>query len=218
VLFRDLSDPDALPRILSWIIAITVNITVHEFAHAKRAQLAGDPTPEMNNRVTLNPLAHYDIIGTTAIFLVGMGWGKPVPVNPMNFRRPRYDEIMVSAWGGFANLITAAVFGVAWQILRSQGLGEEYAIIFHSCVFCGLMLAFFNFIPIYPLDGSHILIALLPTDKAMRLETWYRRFGMILLMALIFLPFRGPSLAWRIIQYPVEFLYQLLMGLPFFFF
>jgi len=210
-----LQDPRQL---LAWVIAVTLHITVHEFAHAKRAQLAGDPTPEMNNRVTFNPLAHYDLIGTTLLLLFRMGWGKPVPTNPHNFRRPRYDGIMVAAWGGFANLIAAVVFGVVWQVLRSQGLGEPYYVVFHAAVLCGLILAFFNYIPVYPLDGSHVLVGLLPTETATRLEMWYRRFGMFLLIAIIMpiLP-GGGSIIWLVLQYPIGFCYRLFAGLPLFF-
>jgi Zn-dependent protease len=203
------------PReLLAWIVAVTLHITIHEFAHAKRAQLGGDPTPELNNRVTLNPLAHYDLIGTTAILLLGMGWGKPVPVSPMNLRRPRYDGIMVSAWGGFANLIAAAVIGGVWRMLWTQGLAEPYYVVFGACVRCGLILAFFNYIPMFPLDGSHILLGLLPTPKAVRLEAWYQRFGILVLLAIIMLPPGGPSVAWWIIQWPVMLLYSLFTGLP----
>jgi Zn-dependent protease len=206
-----LEDPRQL---LAWIVAVTLHITIHEFAHAKRAQLAGDPTPELNNRVTLNPLAHYDLIGTTALLLFRCGWGKPVPVNPLNFRRPRYDDIMVSAWGGFANLIAAGLLGVVFRILWSQGLAEPYYVVFDACVRCGLILAFFNYIPIYPLDGSHILLGLLPPPTAMRLEAWYHRFGMIVLIAIIMLPPGGASIAWRVIRYPVLLLYSLFTGVP----
>ncbi|GAI34115.1 unnamed protein product [marine sediment metagenome] len=168
--------------ILGALIAITIALTVHEFAHAKVADMAGDPTPRMNGRVSLNPLDHYDPMGTTMILLFGIGWGKPVPINPAYFRNPRRDEILVSFAGPGSNFIMAILFAIPLRF----GLAGVYASAFHWVILINLLLGFFNLIPIYPLDGSHILSNLLPVHLAQRLAYFYQRYGIMLLLLIIF--------------------------------
>jgi Zn-dependent protease len=196
-------DGNMVAEFLSFMVALTIAITVHEFAHAKRAQMAGDPTAEMNGRVTLNPLAHYDPIGTTLILLGGFGWGRPVPVNPALFRRPRRDDLMVSLWGPLSNFITATVFALPLKF-RFAG---DYSIVFEAIVLVNLMLGLFNLLPVFPLDGSHILSALLPVEQARRLDLFYHRYGTLLLIALILT--RVTSV---IVGVPMALAYWLLTG------
>lgn len=172
---------DNLAELLSFLVAIVIAITVHEYAHAKAAQRAGDPTPEQAGRVTLNPLVHFDIIGTIMLLFAGFGWGKPVPVNPMFFRRPRIDDILVSLWGPLSNFIAAVVFAIPLKF----GFAGEYGLVLDIIVWMNLVLGLFNLIPIYPLDGSHILSGLLPVEQARRLDEFYHRFGMLLLILII---------------------------------
>ncbi|MFP3905305.1 MAG: site-2 protease family protein, partial [Armatimonadota bacterium] len=96
--------------VVAWIVGATVAITVHEYAHARRALAAGDKTPEANGRVTINPLAHYDPVGTTLFLFAGFGWAKPVPVNPTSFSDRRRDGLMVALWGPLSNILAAAAF------------------------------------------------------------------------------------------------------------
>jgi Zn-dependent protease len=196
-------DPQDLADLLSFLVALVIAITVHEFAHARRAQIAGDPTPEAHGRVTLNPLVHFDIIGTIALLFAGFGWGKPVPVNHMLFRRPRHDSIMVALWGPIANIITATVFAVPLRF----GLGGPYTSVLVYIVWLNLVLAFFNLIPIYPLDGSHILVGLLPLEQARQLDLFFHRFGLLLLVLLVMTPAAG-----IIIGTPLRILFRLLTG------
>jgi Zn-dependent protease len=202
-LIRAPTDGPVLAGFLCTLIALIVAITVHEFAHAKRAQLAGDPTPEMNGRVTLNPLAHFDPIGTTMILIAHFGWGKPVPVNPMMFRRPRRDELMVSLWGPLSNFITATVFALPLKL----NFAGPYAIVLEAIVAVNLMLGMFNLIPVYPLDGSHILSALLPVAQARKLDEFGARFGFLLLIVLII---SGATAI--IVGVPLSLAYWLLTG------
>ncbi|HJN16852.1 MAG TPA: site-2 protease family protein [Armatimonadota bacterium] len=173
---------ELLPEFLSFLIAILVALTVHEFAHAKAAQKAGDPTAEQAGRVTLNPFAHFDPIGTTMILIGGFGWGKPVPVNPTLFKRPRLDNILVSLWGPLSNFITATTFAIP---LKFGIVPEGYEIVLIAIVYMNLVLGIFNLIPIYPLDGSHILIGLLPLVQARKVEEFYHRFGIFALIIVI---------------------------------
>jgi Zn-dependent protease len=197
-----------LPFILSWLVAITIALTVHEYAHAKRADLAGDPTPRTMGRVSLNPLDHYDPIGTTMILLFGMGWGKPVPINPLNFRHPRRDSVAVAAWGAGANIIIAAVAGLPIRF----GIAGDYAMPLQVIMMLNLLLAFFNLLPIAPLDGATVLMGLLPLHQAKRFAEFSTRWGYPLLILVIITPISG-ILIWR----PVALLGALITGqlLPF---
>jgi Zn-dependent protease len=174
------------------IIALTIGITVHEFAHAKFADLAGDPTPRAAGRVTLNPLAHYDLLGTTLILLFGMGWGKPVPTNSMLYRFPRRDALRVSLGGIGANLVVACLFGLT---LRAGIIPDNFRPLVLEIVLLNLILAFFNILPLYPLDGSHALVWALPRDAARRVGRFYAQYSMgpllLFLVALRFIPMLG---------------------------
>ena len=194
--------------VVAWVVAITIALTVHEFAHAKVADMCGDSTARDMGRVSLNPLAHYDPMGTTMILLFGIGWGKPVPINPTNFGHPRRDEALVSVAGPGANIATAVLFAMPLRF----GFAGEYASSLSLIVLLNLFLAFFNLIPIFPLDGSHILQAILPYEKARNYAIFMSRYGMILLIALIF-----TGVLWRVVVIPSRLLYYLFSGLPPFF-
>ena len=193
-----------LPAILGFLVAITIALTVHEFAHAKRADMAGDPTPRMNGRVSLNPIDHYDPIGTTMILLFGMGWGKPVPVNPMLVRNPRRDGIMVALWGALANFITAAIFAIPLRL----GVAGDYAETLGIIVVLNLLLGCFNLLPIGPLDGQSVVSGLLPVRNARSFDEFSARWGMLLLLAVIVIR----PLTHALILGPVSLLFFLLTG------
>jgi Zn-dependent protease len=182
-----------LAAFLTWVLALAVGITIHEFAHAYRADRAGDPTPRANGRVSLNPLDHYDPLGTTLLLLFGFGWGKPVPVNRFLFRRPRHDELMVSLWGPLSNLIAAAILALPVRL----GLAGPWMGVLAAMVELQIILAVFNLLPVYPLDGSHILAALLPPHKARRVDALYHQFGPALLLAVVMV---GGTVVWPVVD------------------
>jgi len=190
--------------VLSWLVAITIALTVHEFAHAKAADRAGDPTPRMNGRVSLNPLDHYDPIGTTIILLFGIGWGKPVPINPAYFRTPRRDAILVSFAGPGSNFIVAGLFAIPLRF----GFAGPYDEAFQVVLFLNLLLAFFNLLPIFPLDGSHILQAILPYGKAQNYMTFMSRYGFVVLIVLML-----TGVLWSVVVIPCRLLYYVFTGL-----
>jgi Zn-dependent protease len=172
------------PAILPYIAAaLVVAATVHEFAHAYVADRLGDPTPRGMGRLTLNPLAHLDPIGSLMILLAGFGWAKPVQINPAYFTDWRRDSILVALAGPLANVTLVFLLGLPFKLdLVDPG-------VVRSLLLWGLqinaMLAVFNLIPIPPLDGSKVLVGLLPP----RLAIGYARiepFGFIILLALIF--------------------------------
>lgn len=173
------------------LLAFVLCITVHEFAHAISAYRLGDPTPKRQGRVSLNPLDHLDPLGTLMVILMvltgarGIGWGKAVQVNPANFDHPRRDMMLVAAAGPFSNLVFAVVIAVAMRLFaQSMTPSLEEFLIF--MVYMNVALMFFNLIPIAPLDGSKILVGLLPADSAYRYELTMFRFGPILLLLLVF--------------------------------
>ncbi len=205
MLFAFLQGQIGFAYMLAWLLAVAVAITVHEFAHAWRADRAGDPTPRLAGRLSLYPWVHYDPLGSTLFLLFGLGWAKPVPITPALFKKPRYDGIMVALWGPLSNLITATAFALPIRL----GIGGIYTGALQIMVIVNLLLALFNLLPIHPLDGSHILGGLLPRAKAYRFELFMRRWGLLVIALLIFTP-----LLRIIIFLPLGILYGLLTGEP----
>ena len=151
------------------IPVILIALTVHEYAHGYVAWLKGDNTAKQAGRLTFNPIAHLDIFGTLMLFMGPFGWAKPVPVNPMNLDNPKKDMIYVGAAGPLSNIALAIVFGLIFRFLRSSGAIISYSSFFliflQFSIIINIGLSFFNLIPIPPLDGSNILMGLLPTEK-----------------------------------------------------
>jgi Zn-dependent protease len=195
---------EMLPFVLSWFVAIIVGLTVHEFAHAYAADRSGDPTPRAMGRVSINPIDHYDPIGTTMILLFGMGWGKPVPVNPFNFRHPRRDVVIVAAAGILTNIVVAAIAAMPLRF----GFAGDYVLPLTIMVLLNLLLAFFNLMPVGPLDGAGVVEGLLPVRAARKFADFSRRYGMILLLVIIVVDPITDILVWT----PVSLLGRLLAG------
>ena len=166
-------------------VGLLLAITIHEFAHAWVANKLGDPTAELMGRVTLNPLAHLDPVGTIALLLIGFGWGKPVPFDPFNLENPRKDSAMIALAGPVSNIILLIILT---PIYRMTGLS-----VLEPIMYINLVLALFNLIPVYPLDGFKIVGGLLPEDQS---EEWQslQRYGMYFLIFMILPIFNGASL------------------------
>jgi Zn-dependent protease len=153
--------------LLVLIPVILTAITVHEFSHALAADKLGDPTARYEGRLTLNPIAHLDPVGTICFFVAHFGWGKPVPVNSRYFRHPLRDDMIVSACGPLSNLLMAMVLGIILQASAENSLIPVRSYLFDFLrmgLIINLSLCFFNLLPLYPLDGSHILRGLLPRN------------------------------------------------------
>ena len=134
------------------------SLCFHEFSHGYIAYRLGDHTAARNGRLTLNPLAHLDPIGSLMILFVGFGWAKPVPVNPVNFSNPRVDMMKVAFAGPASNLILAFTGGLIMRFINIAGIlqSELFIQILYFFIFINISLAIFNMIPVAPLDGSQI--------------------------------------------------------------
>ncbi len=157
-----INDPIAFLRdLLISAPAILIALTLHELAHGLVAYWRGDPTAKLMGRLTLNPLKHLDPVGTVLLVLAGMGFAKPVPVNPRNFKRPRLDDFLVSIAGVTMNLILFVLFGTAslWYInfAPAQYVNEYVYYFLTYCAQINASLAGFNLLPLPPLDGYHVV-------------------------------------------------------------
>lgn len=186
-----------------YLIALIVAVTIHEFSHAFVADYLGDPTPRLKGRVTLNPLAHLDSLGTLMILFARFGWGKPVPVDPYNFREPKKDSALVSLAGPASNLILAFLL----SLIIKLPLSPIFAYLIMPILIINVTLAFFNLLPIHPLDGFTIVEGILPDDLA-RLWSSFRSIGLFLL---VFLVISGSLI--DIIAPPINFILKLLLPL-----
>ncbi len=176
------------------LIAVFVSIGFHEFAHAKMADMAGDPTPRLQGRVTLNVFKHLDPVGSMMIILsslagFGFGWGKPVMVDPRKMRNPRWDDFWCAAAGPISNLIQALVYAIVLRLLImfhvpiGGAIGDFLAI----AMIVNLSLMTFNLLPLGPLDGHWIIGHLLPSHTAR--AKWFffnARYGGLILLAMVF--------------------------------
>ena len=189
---------------LTFVILI-VAITAHEFAHALVADRLGDPTPRSLGRLSLNPLKHLDPIGTLMMIIARFGWGKPVPIDPYNFRSPRRDELLVSLAGPASNLILAASAGIL-NLLLPPILGS----ILYLFALINISLGLFNLLPLPPLDGSKIFLNLLPIESSLNWEENLGRYGQLILIFLFILPIGGSNILSLLLSPPTSFLLHLL--------
>lgn len=193
----------SLEGMITLIPAILIAITFHEYAHGKVAALLGDPTPGQHGRLTLNPLAHLDPIGTLMLLVARFGWAKPVPVNPFFFRgNRRTGLLLVGLAGPMMNLVLAYLAAFGFKLVLGKSLLMQN--FFQDLLFINLALAVFNLIPLPPLDGSKILANLLPVKHA---SFFYQleAYGPIILLVLL-----ATGVLSRIITPSVIFLLQLI--------
>ena len=207
-----------LNNLIISIPAILYALTIHEYFHGWTANKFGDPTARLQGRLTLNPLAHIDIMGALCFVFAHFGWGKPVPVNPYNFRNPRRDNVIVSFAGPASNFVSAFLFGVIFQLLRSTSFVpiNISAFLFNlllTGIMMNLSLAFFNMIPLFPLDGSHILEGLLPYRMAVKYKE-IERYGPFILLGLIILgSYAGIPILSMVLGPPIHYFLKLFTGL-----
>ncbi|WP_421901080.1 site-2 protease family protein [Maridesulfovibrio sp.] len=190
-------------------------ITCHEASHGFAAYLLGDPTAKQAGRLTLNPVKHLDPMGTLALVLTRMiGWAKPVPVNPMYFKNPQRDMMIVALAGPAANMALAVMFSIVVKVILSLDVNgmsplmlkvlEPTVMIANAGVIINLALCFFNLLPIPPLDGSKIIAGFMPREAAFKFMSF--RYGFVIVIVLAMLGLLG-----KIISPAMGFFYNFLV-------
>ncbi len=206
--------------LIAHLIVLVIAFTFHEFAHAWTANYFGDPTPKMNGRLTLNPLAHLDPIGSLLLLVAGFGWAKPVPINPYFLQKRSSSAVMlVSLAGPASNLLMAIVaalpfrFGIvslsdAYVAIQTQSMHIFPTLpqILYVFIQINLLLMLFNLIPIAPLDGEKIVEYFFPATW-LQFSDAIRPYGPIILMAVVFL-----GVLNYIINPPLVLLMRILVG------
>jgi Zn-dependent protease len=235
--------------LIIWLLAVTVAITIHEFAHALSADKLGDPTARAHGRLSLNPKDHYDPVGTTMLFVTSVmrafgapvipfGWAKPVMFDPYNLENPKRDAAIIALSGPAMNLIGATILSLgalyllqipaeylqlaafsSASLLTLVSAGQISLLsaivigVIGGAIVVNVALAIFNLIPVHPLDGSKIIMGILPKDIAREYIQLMNRFGFLILIFLIF-PIGGTPPIFALISPIIMFLLQLLLPAP----
>ncbi len=197
------------------VIYLVLAISIHEFAHALTADRLGDPTARVAGRLTLNPFVHIDPVGTIILPLslllisggsFAYGWGKPTPFDPYNLKNPRRDSAIISIAGPISNLLLATLVAI---IIRFTPF--VFSVFLTPLILINIGLAVFNLIPVGPLDGQKIIFGILPRDLAYEFQAVMNRYGMLILLFLIFPFFGGEAPIMSIITPPIRFLAGILI-------
>lgn len=202
--FLENLDLYGLVSLLVSVVASLLCITWHEVSHGLAALALGDPTAKNQGRLTLNPIKHLDIVGLIMMVVAKVGWAKPVPINSRYFRHPKRDIALTALAGPMSNFVLAylGMLGASavyhFWLLNTGGIVSQYVLIFFvEIAVMSMGLGIFNLIPIPPLDGSKVLFSLLPIGiygKILR----YERYGMILMVVIVFLGVLNTPLSWLI--------------------
>jgi Zn-dependent protease len=189
-------------------------LSFHEFAHAWMASKCGDNTAARMGRLTLNPMAHLDVMGSLMILFVGFGWAKPVPVDSRNLSDPRKDMMKVAAAGPLSNLLLAMLAGMAWRLLGGINflLDTNFPVLIFYFTQINISLAVFNLIPVSPLDGSQIFSGYLMKTNP-ELAWKIQSYGPQVLFGLILFGYvTGFSILWLVMKPFVNFFMLLFIG------
>jgi len=207
--------------VITSLIVLFLAIGIHEYAHCKMADLAGDPTPRYYGRVTLNLFKHFDPIGAIMIVVTtlsgfGIGWGKPSPMDARKMRNPRWDFFAAVAAGPISNFFQAVIYAVVLRVVvgSQTPVPPIVGLFLFQGVFINLSLMFFNLIPLGPLDGHWLVGQLLPEQMRYRWNLWNLQIGTYILFGLIFIgQFTGISPLRFILGGPVVATFKFLTGL-----
>lgn len=186
-MLRDLFTPNGMLNVIIRIPLLIIAFTVHEWAHAFIAYKNGDPTAKNQGRLTFNPLAHLDPIGTICILLTNFGWARPVPTNPFFYKNRKKGEIQVSLAGPLSNLILGFIFLVIAKLLQNTDLFTNKLVytFFVQAIYMNIGLAVFNLLPVPPLDGSHIMEAFLPFNQYVKYMQHQQLISIVIFVLLL---------------------------------
>lgn len=213
-------------RLIAAGLIILIAFPFHEFFHALAAYRLGDATAKLLGRLTLNPVVHFDPMGgilliVSSLIGFGIGWAKPTPVNVSNLQGGRTGDAIVAMAGPVSNLILATAFALPLRYIESTGLDVPLQVlnVLGLFVFINIALFVFNLIPIVPLDGSHVLFALMNPQTAWRYRPVLTQYGPILLLVSAFLPILpgGQTVLGYLIGAIGDPIFEFLVGRPFFF-
>lgn len=199
-------------RTLIFVVPLVLfSLSVHEMAHGFVAYKLGDPTAKRDGRLTLNPLAHLDPMGTIAMIISsvagrGFGWAKPVMINPSYFRNPLKGMLQVSIAGPLSNIGLAIIFGLIMRLFPQLSLTVK--VFLATAVIMNLSLALFNLIPVPPLDGSRVLMYFL-RGRAFEFMARMEQYGFMILIAIVVI---FPGFLGTVIDMPLRFLFHLITG------
>lgn len=171
-----------------WVVAILMALTVHEFSHAAASRWRGDRTAERAGRLTLNPLSHIDWFGLIPLLLLGFGWAKPVPYNPNNLKNPKWDSVIVGLAGPASNLTLAIASALVLRGLLAANVFTELnllVIFLVLFILINMFLLLFNIIPIHPLDGSKLFLAIFDAPKYAKLRAFVLQKGPTILLVAV---------------------------------
>lgn len=211
-----------LDYVIATALVIFVAIGLHEYAHAKVADMAGDPTPRAQGRVTLNLTKHFELMGTIMIIVsslsgFGIGWGKAVQVNPLKMKHQRWDHFASVIAGPLSNLVQAMFFAIVFRVIAMTSPAmlqfEFLTLLLTQGVIINIALMLFNLIPFGPLDGHWLVGLLMPEPQRTRWFIFNRTTGSMLLLAIILAgQFTGFSIIGLIIEQPAIAIVRFLLG------
>ncbi len=204
------------------LFAFVIAITIHEAAHAWMADRLGDPTARLMGRLSLNPVVHYDQVGTTLLLVTAVmtmfgmfpfpfGWAKPVRFDPYNLQNPRKDSALISLAGPAVNIIFSTIVALALRIpFLPLSVLTPMTVFAIPIITLNVALAIFNLVPIHPLDGGKIFVGLLPEKDAREADLFLHRYGTIILLFLVF-PIGGTSPIFSVLSPVIRFMLGLLI-------
>lgn len=194
------------------IIILIMSVVIHEFSHGYMAYLLGDPTAKHAGRLTLNPLAHLDFMGSLIVPLIAylsagfmLGWAKPVPYNPYNLKNQKYGDALVAVAGPASNFLVALFFGLMLRLNVFSGIIADALPVIHMIILINLVLAIFNLIPVPPLDGSKILFTFLPY-RFVEFKQALEKYALVILLFVVFF-------LWKFFFPFILFLFSIISGL-----
>jgi Zn-dependent protease len=192
-----------------YIVILIMSVIIHEVAHGYTADKLGDPTARLQGRLTLNPIKHIDLFGSiilpiiTSFYGFTFGWAKPVPYNPYNLKNKRVGEFLIAIAGPCSNIVLALVFGIIIRLAIFDD--QNFVYILSYVVITNLVLAFFNLIPIPPLDGSKLLFAFFPNQYG-QLRMNLERYGQFMIIFAVLV-------VWKVVSPIVWPIFTLFTGL-----